>query len=115
MAQRGLFFLDKFIEPIKEGVKTSTLRLHFDGKVGDKIVAQAVNIPLSPGKRYFAILCIQRVTFIRFDEINKDIAKTEGYLHEDLLKEELYNIYPDLEDSSLLYYILFEVKEVNNL
>ena len=42
-------------------------------------------------------------------EINKEIARTEGYLHEDILKEELYAIYDDeLKDSTLLYYIQFE-------
>ena len=30
---KNLKFYDRYIEPIKEGVKTSTIREHFDGKV----------------------------------------------------------------------------------
>lgn len=107
MAQ--LMFYGEYIEPIKEGIKTSTIRQHFDGKVGDEIAAyESDTNPLGIGKEFFGFLKIKSIEYIRFDKIDKEIARTEGYLHEDLLKESLYNIYDDLEDSSLLYYMVFE-------
>lgn len=110
--EKKLGFYNEYIKPIKEGIKTSTIRRHFDGKIGDKIPAydSDTNI-LCFSKKEFGYLRIRGIKYIRFDEINKEIAKTEGYLHENLLKEALYTIYPDLEDSSLLYYITFELHE----
>ena len=108
----NLYFYGEYIEPIKEGVKTSTIRRHFDGKVGDEIAAYETDThPLGISKEFFGFLKIRSIQYIRLDEIDKEIARTEGYLHEDLLKESLYNIYDDLEDSSLLYYIVFEFLE----
>ena len=107
----SLGFNNEFVNPVKEGVKTSTLRRHFDGKVGDKIEAYNADNVIFENLRckpfgYLKITCIE---YIRFDEINKEIARTEGYLHEDILKEELYAIYDDeLKDSTLLYYIQFK-------
>lgn len=54
---------------------------------------------------------IKHVARIRFDEITREKAVTEGYLHEALVKQELLNFYPELEDSSLLYYVTFEYME----
>ena len=33
----SLGFNNEFVNPVKEGVKTSTIRKHFNGKIGDKI------------------------------------------------------------------------------
>ena len=107
----SLGFNNEFVNPVKEGVKTSTIRKHFNGKIGDKIEAyNADNIILENLRcKPFGYLKITCIEYIRFDEINKEIARTEGYLHEDILKEELYAIYDDeLKDSTLLYYIQFE-------
>ena len=107
----SLGFNNEFVNPVKEGVKTSTIRKHFNGKIGDKIEAyNADNIILENLRcKPFGYLKITIIEYIRFDEINKEIARTEGYLHEDILKEELYAIYDDeLKDSTLLYYIQFE-------
>lgn len=35
----SLGFNNEFVNPVKEGVKTSTIRKHFNGKIGDKIEA----------------------------------------------------------------------------
>lgn len=107
----NLCFHGEYIEPIKEGLKTSTIRRHFDGKVGDEIAAYETDTLLLGMSMFFGFLKIRSISYIRFDEIDKEIARTEGYLHEDLLKESLYKIYGDLEDSSLLYYIVFEFHE----
>ncbi|MDO5818746.1 MAG: ASCH domain-containing protein [Methanobrevibacter sp.] len=102
-----LYFYGEYVEPIKEGAKTSTIRRHFDGKVGDEIAAYETDTNPLRRIREFGFLEIKSIEYIRFDEINKEIARTEGYLHEDLLKESLYNIYDDLEESTLLYYVKF--------
>ena len=104
-------FNREFVNAVKEGVKTSTIRKHFNGKIGDKIEAYNADNSIFDNLRCkpFGYLKITIIEYIRFDEINKEIARTEGYLHEDILKEELYAIYDDeLEDSTLLYYIQFE-------
>ena len=106
-------FYQEYVEPIKEGIKTSTIRKNFNGKPGEIFSAYNAdnckfNIQMMP-KNPFGNLNITSIKYIRFDEINEEIARTEGYLHENLLKETLYGIYDDeLEDSTLLYYIQFE-------
>lgn len=105
-------FNREFVNAVKEGVKTSTIRKHFNGKIGDKIEAYNADLFL-PGftnrSKSFGYIKITQILYIRFDEIDKEVARTEGYLHEDILKEELYAIYDDeLKDSTLLYYIQFE-------
>ena len=107
----SLGFNNEFVNPVKEGVKTSTIRKHFNGKIGDKIEAYNADKVILGNLRCkpFGNLKITSIEYIRFDEINKEVARTEGYLHEDILKEELYAIYDDeLKDSTLLYYIQFE-------
>lgn len=104
----SLGFNNEFVNPVKEGVKTSTIRKHFNGKIGDKIEAYNADLGFLRCKP-FGNLKITSIEYIRFDEIDKEVARTEGYLHEDILKEELYAIYDDeLKDSTLLYYIQFE-------
>lgn len=106
---KRLKFYVEYVNSIKEGIKTSTIRTHFDGQVGDILSVSAGSV-LKP----FGFIRIKEIQYIRFDDIDKDIARTEGYLHEDFLKESLYGIYEDLEDSTLLYYIVFEFKEDAN-
>ena len=113
----GLIFISKekmikfhksFKEPIIEGIKTSTIRRHFNGKVGDKYRATVANNNyIEPS--FIAVLKITSIQRIRFDEINEDISRTEGYLHKDILADALLKFYPELTASSLLYYIQFEV------
>lgn len=109
---KRLKFYEEYVNSIKEGIKTSTIRSHFNGKVDDimsvHISAQPLNL------KPFGFIKIKEIQYIRFDDIDKAIARTEGYLHEDFLKESLYGIYEDLEDSTLLYYIVFEFKEDAN-
>ena len=107
-----LGFNNEFVNPVKEGVKTSTIRKHFNGKIGDKIAAYNADLFLpsfTNRSKSFGYIKITQILYIRFDEIDKEVARTEGYLHEDILKEDLYAIYDDeLKDSTLLYYIQFE-------
>lgn len=91
---KTLRFSNKFVNSIVEGIKTSTIRRH------DNYC------------RFFEVNGVEfKIVGIRkicFGNIDKGIAFTEGYLHEDLLKDELVSIYPDLGESSELYYLCFE-------
>lgn len=108
-AEKTIKFDEKFLKPIKDGVKTSTIRTNFDGSPGD--VFQCM-VHLSDGTGgSIGKIKIRHVQRIRFDEITKEKAVTEGYLHEALIKHELLQYYPSLKDSSLLYYIVFEYLE----
>ena len=104
-------FNREFVKAVKEGVKTSTIRKHFNGKIGDKIEAYNADLFLpsfTNRSKSFGYIKITQILYIRFDEIDKEVARTEGYLHEDLLKETLYEIYDEIKPSTLLYYIQFE-------
>ncbi len=105
-----LGFNEEYINPIREGIKTSTIRRNFNAKIGDKIHAYNADKVIFENLRCkpFGYLKITSIEYIRFDEINKEIARTEGYLHEGLLKETLYSIYEEIKPSTLLYYIQFE-------
>lgn len=108
----SLGFNNEFVNAVKDGVKTSTIRKHFNGKIGDKIAVYNADLFLpsfTNRSKSFGYIKITQILYIRFDEIDKEVARTEGYMHEDILKEELYAIYDDeLKDSTLLYYIQFE-------
>ena len=89
---------DEYLLPlIDEWIKTSTIRKNTDFKKGDRFT-----IPGLDGT--FVITAVNR---IRFDEIDKSVAKAEGYLHENLLKRELKRYYPNTTSSDLLYQIKF--------
>ena len=98
-----LKFNSSFYNPIMEEIKTSTIR--------DK------SKPLNVGDICYAYFKdIQTVMFVlitdhyakRVMDLNKDDALTEGYLHEDLLKNELKNIYPDLAREDYVYIYKFK-------
>ena len=98
-----LKFNSSFYNPIMEEIKTSTIRA--DSK------------PLNVGDICYAYFNdIQTVMFVlikdhyakRVMDLNKDDALTEGYLHEDLLKKELTNIYPDLAVDDYVYIYKFK-------
>ncbi len=112
-----LNFNSIFANAIVEGIKTSTIRRHFDSKEGDSIIARENPKNFISRGKIIGQLHIKDIRRIRFDEIDKEISRTEGFLHEDLLKDTLYDFYDDLEESTLLYYILFEysnIKSCNN-
>ena len=103
-------FDNYYVNSIKEGIKTSTILKNFLAEVGDTIRVTSDKGPFA-FQGNFGFIKIREIKYIRFGDIDKEIAMTEGYLHEDLLKADLNMIYDDLEDSDLLYYILFEFKE----
>lgn len=93
-----LKFDDCLIDLLLDWTKTSTIRKNTDLKPKDYFSVPQIDT-------VFQVASIKR---IRFDEIDKTIAKKEGYLHENLLKRELKRIYPNIENNDLLYQIEFQ-------
>ena len=96
-------FHEDFLEPIKEGIKKSTIRADSKPLKTNDIcygyfhgIDKAIGIKITD--HYAKKLC----------DLNKEDAKNEGYLHENLLKHELKNIYPDLSDEDYVYIYKFE-------
>ena len=104
MSER-LNFKEYFYEPIKSGLKTSTIRRLSNLKEGDCVETNFIQDPHS------LYLKITKVNRIRFDEIDNIIAEKEGYRHSSLLKEELKRIYGSkLDNADLFYQIEFELE-----
>ena len=98
-----LKFNKEFYKPIMEEIKTSTIRSNTKMlNVGDICYAYFPDIQtvmfLLITDHYAKKLC----------DLNKEDALTEGYLHENLLKHELKNIYPDIDDTDYVYIYKFQ-------
>lgn len=103
-----LEFYPKFMNMLIEDKKTSTIRRHTSLKEGDTFYVSGND---EKYKDYlFKVIKINR---IRFDEIDNEIAMKEGYLHKDLLIDELERIYKSLMCSDLFYQIEFERVKTN--
>lgn len=100
-----LKFRKCFNLPISEGIKTSTIRKHCNLKTGD--IVDVYN-----DKEYTGIdIKVTNVSVCSFNELDNNIAESEGYLHVELLRDELKRIY-DIEGRSELFYrIEFELVE----
>lgn len=104
-----LKFNQDFLSPILEEIKTSTIRANSKPlNIGDICYAyfpEGTNAILVKITDHYAK---------KVQDLNKDDAFREGYLHEDLLKHELHNIYPDLKDNDYVYIYKFEgIKDKN--
>ena len=98
-----LKFHDDFYNPILEGVKVATSRS--EPKPIDK--GDVIEVFFKPSNRKCKLKILKHYA-IRFKDIDEDNAKSEGYLHEDLLKHELKNIYPDLKPNHYIYIYQFQ-------
>lgn len=96
-------FHKDFYNPISEGVKTTTIRADSKPVVtGDyyKAVFNETNNCL--------VLEILEHYAIKYDDLSLNHAYNEGYIHTDLLKHELLNIYPDLTSNDYVYIYKFK-------
>lgn len=104
-------FNPKWIKPIRNGIKTQTMRIpekRINSPV-DTIVAA-----IFPGTLNVIALLITKKGYKSFKNINDDDAKREGFNTADELKDELKSIYPYLEDYNRVYYYQFRVfAEIN--
>ena len=93
-----LKFNDDFYDPIMAGIKTSTIR--DEPKPINK--GDIIDVCFKPSERKRTIKILRHYA-IKFNDINNDIAKREGYLHKTLLEHELKNIYPNLKSDDYIY------------
>lgn len=100
-----LKFDDDFYHPILAGYKVATSRSE-PKPIGRGDVIEALFKPSDMTLK----LEILRHYAIRFEDITSDVAKREGYVHEDLLKHELKNIYPDIRPQHYIY--IYEFKRI---
>ena len=98
-----LSFYDCYRNVILEGIKTSTIRRKCKLKKGDVV-------SLIFDRRAFNIfLKITNVSIITLKDIDNDIARSEAFMHADLLKEEIKRIYQVKDESELFYRIEFKL------
>ena len=93
-----LKFHDDFHNPIMRGVKISTIR----DKPKPINKGDLIDVCFKPSERTRTIKILRHYA-IKFNDINDDIANKEGYLHKDLLKHELKNIYPSIQPDDYIY------------
>jgi hypothetical protein len=101
---RQLSFKKRFIAPILEGRKTSTLRLKSHVTPGDMVKAIC---------RYheppFAQLQILSVDRVHFAELSEGDAIVEGFQALDELQQEIKNVYPGLTIQQAFFRIQFKL------
>ena len=98
-------FHDDFWWPIINDIKTSTIR-DSSKPVNIHETVTALFKPSGNKKE----IKITKHYAVRFKDIDNEIAEKEGYLHDDLLKHELRNIYPNLKDDDYVY--VYEFKKL---
>lgn len=99
-------FHKKYYYPIKDGVKTQTLRLarkRLDVQEGDIVTA------IFPGTNETLEIQINKIGYKQFKSINREDALHEGFPEVSDLKNELIKIYPSINQFDRLYYYQFEV------
>lgn len=108
-------FLFDFYEPVCCGVKKATTRLT-DKKLNINDVCIGV-FPFSindfnkdvPETYVMLELLITNVEQIKYKNLTRAHAFNEGYLHLNLLKHELKNIYPTITEDTILYTYTFKI------
>ena len=101
-----LKFKPYFIEPLRSMKKMSTIRKSDKGLKKDDLVECVFE-----GTTFSIYRIVESVERFKFEELDHAHAWFEGYHHVDLLKQELKSIYPDMNDDTVLYQIIFELPE----
>lgn len=100
---KTLEFKPYFFEPLRTMEKRATIRKSDEGLKKGDIVECAVK-----GSIFCLHRIVRRVEEVRFKDLNGRHAWFEGYMHVDLLKHELRDIYHDICDDTVLFQIIFE-------
>lgn len=101
---KTLKFKPYFIEPLRSMSKISTIRKSDKGlKKGDLVRCTFEGMDFG----LFQVVGI--VETVKFKDLDNIHAWFEGYRHVDLLKHELQCIWPDMNDDTVLYQIIFEL------
>lgn len=101
-------FNKEYYKPIKEGLKTQTLRKS-NKRLKKEEIVKAI-FPGSPDECYLQII---NTGYKQFKYLNEEDAKLEGYDSLTDLKKDLLTIYPTLDNFDRLYYYQFKVVDEN--
>lgn len=101
-----LRFKPELMDLLKTTEKRATIRKSDKGlKKGDVVECVATD---GSSKAYRKVKKIEQV---KFKNLHYRHANREGYHHVELLKQELKSSYPDMNDDTVLYQIIFELPD----
>lgn len=104
--RKTLRFKPELMDLLKTTEKRATIRKSDKGlKKGDVVKCVADD---GSSKAYRKV---QKIEQVKFKNLHHRHANREGYHHVELLKRELKSIYPDMNDDTVLYQIIFELPE----
>lgn len=104
--RKTLRFKPELMDLLKTTEKRATIRKSDKGlKKGDVVECVATD---GSSKAYRKVKTIEQV---KFKNLHYRHANREGYHHVELLKQELKSSYPDMNDDTVLYQIIFELPE----
>lgn len=104
--RKTLIFKPELMDLLKTTEKRATIRKSDKGlKKGDVVRCVATD---GSSKAYRKVKKIEQV---KFKNLHYRHANREGYHHVELLKQELQSSYPDMNDDTVLYQIIFELPE----
>lgn len=102
--RKTLRFKPELMDLLKTTEKRATIRKSDKGlKKGDVVKCVATD---GSSKAYRKV---QKIEQVKFKNLHYRHANREGYHHVELLKQELKSIYPDMNDDTVLYQIIFEL------
>lgn len=104
--RKTLRFKPALMDLLKTTEKRATIRKSDKGlKKGDIVKCVATD---GSSKAYRKV---QKIEQVKFKNLHYRHANREGYHHVELLKQELKSSYPDMNDDTVLYQIIFELPE----
>lgn len=104
--RKTLRFRPELMDLLKTTEKRATIRKSDKGlKKGDVVRCVATD---GSSKAY---LKVKKIEQVKFKNLHYRHANREGYHHVELLKQELKSSYPDMNDDTVLYQIIFELPE----
>lgn len=102
--RKTLIFKPELMDLLKTTEKRATIRKSDKGlKKGDIVKCVATD---GSSKAYRKV---QKIEQVKFKDLHYRHANREGYHHVELLKQELKSRYPDMNDDTVLYQIIFEL------
>lgn len=104
--RKTLIFKPELMDLLKTTEKRATIRKSDKGlKKGDIVKCVATDGSSEAYRK------VQKIEQVKFKNLHYRHANREGYHHVELLKQELKSIYPDMNDDTVLYQIIFELPE----
>ena len=104
--RKTLRFKPELMDLLKTTEKRATIRKSDKGlKKGDIVKCVATD---GSSKAYRKV---EKIEQVKFKDLHYRHANRERYHHVELLKQELKSIYPDMNDDTVLYQIIFELPE----